>query len=672
MSLSHTNDMSNDSDGPDAPFIVQCSRCSATFDVTNHFVKGIQAPPPLLAPRAGTGGLRTAVVGGWHGDTIDTTNAVARNRVGTSNVAVGSKSYSSASDSSLVFANVGPKKRTAAAVLEFGDAAGAGRHCGGGGGRGGWAKPGVAMHTVPKLLPPTAPANGAPSVFRETEVGLALKLTKVERGFRRSPASSTGGLPSVALTSGLSGSMGRRGSGFGVPPLAGGTATARKKGSWRPVWRRQAKDDSMLSSSPHSELDAASFSRSLQAQAAAMRAALWSSNQNSQNNSDCESQHKKITSIGKVGSFGRRAAAITPGKGRGRASASPGSMRAALDAGRIAAKAVPGSWGPADPAAAIATTGTVNGSVSVAANPLHIGAGGGRSATAPGRPPAHRVPALRLDTGTDDHNPLVTPPPGRYLLQPWVGGRGTQVGDGKATGVFNLRSARIESHATTSAVSPGLSSAASYSPPVTGSTLASVPGNLKSIASSISPASMTSLTDGFDGDRWGDESKIQDPFALEPPGQAGFGSINSGAARTRGLLLPAHRSPGHHGSALQRGSSALWGTIDKCDDSQPSSPALTDISDCSSMGAARTRKLVNTPVSVYRAPTKRKGAVIDCNNCSAAGMTTEVNDGWYGFGFGARGPAGPEGEKAPAADTLDNDTPAVKGQWARETFGHIF
>lgn len=664
--------MTHDSTHPDAPFLVQCTECSATFDVTSHIVKSAHGhpPPPMLAPRAGTGGTRPGIADGWlGGDTAGrggVGHTAARNWGGTSNVAVASKS-SPVSDASRFFPSMGMNKRSAVAAF---DGTGSGKV--------------TQQTTSAKLFAP--PSNSSSSVLKDTEVGLALKLTKVEGGLRRSPTSSAGGLAPVTSTSVLSSSAGRQGAGssaLGPMPVAGGgPSTSRKKPGWRSMWKRQPKDDVVFSSSPHSELDAASFSRSLQAQAAAMRAALWSSNRDSQN-SEAELHAKRMPGMG-IGSFGRKAASVTPGRARGRTSASPGSMRTALDAGRLAAKAAPDTSEVPTAAVRVATTALPNGTLAVQANPLHLEVVSERSsasgAAVAGRP-GHRVPALQLDCGPDDHNPLVTPPPGRYLLQPWVGGtrpgRGSQIGEGQAAGVFNLRSARIESHATTTALSPGMFSGPSCSPAVTGDTFTSYnASNLDRMTeiSDISPASMTSLTDDFSRrmgssrtgssrgrnsrrGHWGEESKM--PDVLTP------------IAPRAGHAISDHDQ---NGSALRRGSSALWGTIDKCDSQLPS-PTLTDLSSCSSigMGAAKTRKLVASPMSMRRAALLARGvAALENNAYSPAGIAARAAHRWKEVVGGPGGAAGPDGEEAPPADTLENDTRAVQGQWERETSGHMF
>lgn len=638
--------------------------------------------PPLFAPRAGAGGVRTAVVGGWqgdviparggwHGDSTDPNNYNAtRFQGGTSNYAVGDKTCSGESDSSETSGAVhGDRKRNAGMAL--------GAVGGGAGDKNGV---GAGSQNGNGKVQYPAPSQGGAGVFRETEVGLALKLTKIERGCRRSPASSTGGIPSLGgrpPSFGMSNSgrdVGRVRAGGIVVLQGAATAPTRKKGSWRGSWKRQSKEDSMLSSSPHSELDAASFSRSLQAQAAAMRAALWSSTHTSQH-SENESTSKKLSTIGR-GSFGRRAAAVTPAKSRGRASATPGSMRAALNAGRIAATADAEATGTAAAAAspAVAATGTGNGRLSVTTNPLHLGVVGGgggvRTAADGGRPPAHRIPGLRLDSpGINDNNPLVTPPPGRYLLQPWVGGRRPARSVRRAVGgAFNLRSARIESHAITSQASPGMSSAASYSPPV--EMEASSPWVGRNTVSSISPASATSSTHGF-GIRWDEESKIAEPIDTHSAY-----SSTEGSAKIR-KLVPTPDTGARGAKALRRGASALWGSIDKCD-SPPPSPMEKTFSTAArdppglETGAAKTRKLVETPQNSHRIRRARGVGSAGIGSSSGLANGVSMRNIHVQEETGMGGPAaGPEGEEAaPAADTLD-ETSALEAQWARETGGHM-
>lgn len=101
----------------------------------------------------------------------------------------------------------------------------------------------------------------------------------------------------------------------------GGSGAPGTGGGWQGSWRRSS--ESMLSSaSLHSELDAASFSRSLQAQAAALRAALCSSNASSNNASEAEPPAK----------LPPPAAAAARGLGSGNAHRGSGGGRGGTDA----------------------------------------------------------------------------------------------------------------------------------------------------------------------------------------------------------------------------------------------------------------------------------------------------------------------------------------------------
>lgn len=665
---------------PPGSWTVACSQCGTHIDASGlSRPKGI--PPPMRAPRAGV--MRSALVGGWQEVLAASQRAFsegsenARSKPSRPDVLAGRKRSSSSSESSTgigISAKKGPHVTVAT---------------------GAWGK--AATGTKPQIrLPPAAPSSGTSNLFRETEVGLALKLTKVERGFRRSPASSTGGPPSIGEPIGRPPSSGLSSStrGIGRVPPAIGTAGTRKRSGWRGGWKRPSRDDSMLSSSsPHSELDAASFSRSLQAQAAAMRAALWSSTSHSQSQSqsqsESESHHRQRSGNGstKISNFTRKAAAVQPINAP---KASPGSMRAALDAGRVAASAI-----GIDPMAVSTPTAIVpmGEGVDRTANPMLIAPAGMSSASvfsgssrggpiAAGRPPAHRVPPLRLDSpglGEVDGqmmavNPFRTPPAGGGLLQPWVGGarrptrravvRGTWGHQQQQQMQQYQRSAQNDSIATTSQVSRtsqtsiGMSSAASYSPDAGAGILAGGQCALGTPVSSPSAASETSRTEVL-GPRWSDstfdlkgEHNLCDNVEEILNDAEDDDGEEAGAAKTRKLIgTPAG------GGTFRRTVPLLWGASTYgTDDGGCESPV-------SGAGAAKTRKLIHTPSNVHRyRRTEHQQTAVD--ECFAVGVPVEV------ISVGGAVVAGPEGEEAPPTDTLD-ETPVVKAQWVQQSPGHL-
>lgn len=680
--------MSQDADvGPPPPpgsWTVACSQCGTQIDASGLSRRKGVMPPPMLAPRAGV--MRSALVGGWQEVVAASQRAFSEGsenpRSKASRVDVhGRKRSSSASESPSAVAKKGPQVTVAT---------------------GPWGK--AAMGPEARYRLPPAPSSGGSGVLRETEVGLALKLTKVERGFRRSPASSTGGTPSIGEpigrppSSGLSSSTRAVGLG-GVHPSVG-AAAGRKRAGWRGGWKRSSRDDSMISSSsPHSELDAASFSRSLQAQAAAMRAALWSSTSQSQSQSESESHYRQRpgngngSGSGRVNTaFGRKAATVQPINGP---RASPGSMRAALNAGRAAASAI--TVDTVSSGASTLVAGTAE-AMDRTTNPMLIttaGVGsvgfpggdgrGGAPAAGAGRPPAHRVPPLRLDSvgqGDGEGHPsnFRTPPAGGGLLQPWVGGARRPTRGAIVRGPWgqsqqhqlqhHYQRPQVDSMATTSQVSRtsqtsiGMSSAASYSPDAGAGMMSGHRPTGTTPLSSPSAASETSGM-GMDGPEhgWGEpRSEPQEEEGVVNDGKRPSAEEDeeeddgAGAAKTRKLV----GTPAAGGGSLTRSVPLLWAPgAGSGGGGGPDEMAC----DSPMTGAAKTRKLIHTPSSVHRYRRAQEGGA-KADQCFAVGVPVEV------ISVGGAVVAEAEAQDPPRTDTLD-ETRVVKVQWVQQSPGHL-
>lgn len=178
----------------------------------------------------------------------------------------------------------------------------------------------------------------------------------------------------------------------------GGSGAPGTGGGWQGSWRRSS--ESMLSSaSLHSELDAASFSRSLQAQAAALRAALCSSNASS--NIASEAEPPATAAARGLGSGNARRGS---GGGRGGTDASGGQGLAAAGASALPPRPSSlqlGARSITSPAALpLRDSGDQGGQSS-------SGAGAGASATTAegGRPPMQPSalpPPLPFDRSADE------------------------------------------------------------------------------------------------------------------------------------------------------------------------------------------------------------------------------------------------------------------------------